>query len=134
MTRIFINRQPDYSDLDLDFLMDPTTSDVVVKKGDEAIKRSIRNLILTNYYERPFRSYIGSNITKVLFDNFTAFSADNLKDAISDVINNFEPRVRLLNVEVSADMDRNGFNAQLYYVIKNREQPIITTIFLERIR
>ena len=56
MAKSFINRQPDYTDLDLDFLRHPTTSDVVVKSGDDAIKRSIRNLIFTNYYDRPFRS------------------------------------------------------------------------------
>lgn len=134
MARKFVNRQPDYSDLDLDFLRHPTTSDVVRKTGEEAIKRSVRNLIFTNYYDRPFRSYIGSNIRAMLFENANSFTADQLQSAIREVINNFEPRVALVAVVVTADYDRNGFNAQLTYVIKNRDEPVITSIFLERIR
>lgn len=134
MARSFINRQPDYSDLDLDFLRHPATNDVVIKTGDEAIKRSIRNLIFTNYYDRPFRSFIGSNVRNILFENISPFSASQLEIAISDVINNFEPRVKLMRVQVDHDLDRNGFNVNLFYIIKNREQPIVTTIFLERVR
>lgn len=134
MARAFINRQPDYSDLDLDFLRQSTTGDVVRKTGDEAVKRSIRNLIFTNYYDRPFRSYIGSGVRSMLFENATNFTADQLESAIREVINNFEPRVSVVDVTVTPDYDRNGFNVQLAYVIKNREQPVITSIFLERVR
>jgi phage baseplate assembly protein W len=134
MARTFINRQPDYQDLDLDFLRNPTTNDVVRKTGDEAVKRSIRNLIFTNYYERPFRSYIGSGVRSLLFENATSFTADQLQDAIINVINNFEPRAAIVDVVVTPDYDRNGFDVRLTYVIKNREQPVITSIFLERVR
>lgn len=134
MTRAYTNRQPDYSDLDLDFFKNPTTHDVVRKTGDEAIKRSIRNLVFTNYYDRPFRSYLGSGVRSLLFENATFFTADQVKSAIIQVINNFEPRVELLDVTVSVDNDRNGFNVQLLYIIKNREEPVITSIFLERVR
>lgn len=134
MARTFINRQPDYQDLDLDFLRNPTTNDVVRKTGDEAVKRSIRNLIFTNYYERPFRSYIGSGVRSLLFENATNFTADQLQDAIINVINNFEPRAAIVDVVVTPDYDRNGFDVRLTYVIKNREQPVITSIFLERVR
>lgn len=130
----FKNRLPDYTDLDLDFFANPTTGDVVKKVGEEAIKRSVRNLIFTNFYERPFQSYIGSSVRQLLFENVTPMTISFIETAIRDVINNFEPRVRLLKVIVSADIDRNGFSAELHYVIKNREEPIITSIFLERIR
>ena len=131
---VFVNRDPDYSDLDLDFLAHPATKDVVVKTGDDAIKRSIRNLIFTNFYERPFRSFIGSGVRQMLFENATPLTANYLSEMIRNVINNFEPRVSVLNVRVSVDEDRNGFNVELQYVIKNREQPVITNIFLERVR
>jgi phage baseplate assembly protein W len=134
MARAFINRQPDYTDMDLDFLRNPTTGDVVRKTGEEAIKRSIRNLIFTNFYDRPFQSYIGSGIRALLFENATNFTADQIQSSITDVINNFEPRVSVVEVVVTPDYDRNGFNVQLTYVIKNREQPVITSIFLERVR
>lgn len=129
------SRQNDYSDLDLDFLMNPTTKDVVIKRGDDAIRRSIRNLILTNYYDRPFRPTIGSNVQRLLFDEIADPLVKNLlEQAIAETIYKFEPRVRLDAVEVTADLDANGLNVKLQYTIVNREEPVLTTIFLERIR
>jgi phage baseplate assembly protein W len=127
-------RTPTYSDLDLDFIPHPTTGDVVRKTGEDAIKRSVRNLILTNFYDRPFRSYIGSNAQKLLFENANAITAALLKDAIREVIENYEPRVKLTNVELQFDYDNNGYNVAMRYIILNREQPAIITLFLERIR
>lgn len=131
---IVTSRSPDYSDLDLDFLAHPTTGDVVVKTGPDAIKRSVRNLILTNYYEKPFRAGIGSNAIKLLFDNVSPLTSNFLKDAIFEVIRNYEPRVNLLNVIVDFDPDNNGYNVRMEYVILNRNEPVATSIFLERIR
>ena len=130
----YVTRNPDYSDLDLDFLKHPTTKDVVRKTGEDAIKRSIRNLILTNRYDRPFRSDIGSDVQNLLFENISPLTAIYLQDAIKFLIRAQEPRVSLQNVEVTADIDKTGFNVRLDYVILNREQPVTTTIFLERIR
>jgi phage baseplate assembly protein W len=130
----FVNRAPDYTDLDLDFFAHPTTKDVMMRTGEEAIKRSVRNLIFTNFYDRPFQSYVGSNVRGLLFENATQFTAGLIETAIKDVINNFERRVRLEKVDVSVDYDNNGFNVRLQYVILNRELPITTSLFLERIR
>lgn len=130
-----VARKPDYSDLDLDFLPHPTTGDVVKKVGEDAIKRSVRNLILTNFYDRPFRSYIGSNVQKLLFENFNPLTVQFLKDAINEVIRNYEPRVSLTNVNVSdSNEDKNGFNVSISYIIINRNQPVTINLFLERIR
>lgn len=131
---IVTSRQPDYADLDLDFIPHPTTGDIVRKTGPDAIKRSVRNLILTNYYEKPFRPGIGSNATKLLFDNANPLTATFLKDAIMEVIRNYEPRVNMIDVFVNLDLDNNGYNVEMRYVILNRNEPVITTIFLERIR
>lgn len=131
---LFVNRAPDYTDIDLDFRKHPTTKDVMMKTGDEAIKRSIRNLIFTNFYDRPFQSYIGSNVRGLLFENITPFTAVLIKTAVEQTINNFEKRVRLMSVDVDADNDNNGFNVRLQYIILNRELPITTSLFLERIR
>lgn len=132
-------RKPDYTDLDLDFLPHPTTKDVLKKTGDDAIKRSVRNLVLTNFYDRPFRSYIGSNAQKLLFDNINPLTANFLKDAIIEVITNFEPRIELANdtdrgVIVTVDPDNNGYNVQITYIIINRGAPASINLFLERIR
>ena len=129
-----INRNPDYSDLDLDFMMNPTTGDINIKTGAEAIKRSVRNLVFTNFNERKFNSQLGSDVTALLFENFTPLTNIYLKDAITALINNFEPRVRLQSVDVSQDIDNNGFNVTLQYIILNRNQPVTSTLFLERIR
>jgi phage baseplate assembly protein W len=129
-----VSRKHDYSDLDLDFIAHPTTGDVVRKFGPDAIKRSVRNIILTNFYDKPFRPGIGSNVQKLLFENANPIVENLLIDAIENVIENYEPRVRLLETRVVFDNDNNGFNVSLYYVILNREEPAVVNIFLERIR
>jgi phage baseplate assembly protein W len=129
-----VARKPDYSDLDLDFIAHPTTGDVVRKTGDDAIKRSVRNLILTNFYDRPFRGYIGSNTAKLLFELATPITANLIKDAILEVIKNYEPRVRITQLNVQMDEENNGYTVSMEYEILNRGEPSIITIFLERIR
>lgn len=129
-----IARKNDYSDLDLDFLAHPTTKDVMKKTGVEAIKRSVRNLLLTNFYDRPFQSYIGSNALKILFDNATPMSATFLTNAINETLANYEPRIRVDDVVVKFDFDNNGYNVQLFFTIVNRNEPATITLFLERIR
>ena len=128
-----ISRQTDYSDLDLDFMAHPTTGDIVKKKGTEAIKRSLRNLILTNFYDRPFNHSIGSNAQRLLFENANQLTANFLSDAIREVIRKFEPRIILLGLDTIFDYDNNGYNVTITYSIINRPEPLITTIFLERI-
>lgn len=130
----FINRDPDYSDLDLDFTMNNATGDVNIKTGAESIKRSVRNLIFTNFYERKFRSDIGSDVTALLFENDTPLTTIYIQDAITALINSFEPRVKLQSVTVNNDPDNNGMNVTLSYIILNRNLPVTTGLFLERIR
>lgn len=127
-------RKYDYSDLDLDFIAHPTTGDIVKKTGVDAVKRSIRNLVLTNFYDRPFRSYIGSSAQKILFDNASPLTANFLKDAITEVINNYEPRVRLQGVTVKFDIDHNGYVASVDFIVLNTNTPVRFNIFLERLR
>lgn len=134
MKNTAITRDPNYSDLDLDFFANPSTGDVVKKNGIEAIKRSVRNLILTNFYERPFRSYVGSDVPRYLFDQVDPITLVFMKSAIEDVINNFEPRVKLTNVVINNNIDNNGFDVRIEYIILNRELPVTVNYFLERIR
>lgn len=131
---IVISRTPDYSDLDLDFIAHPTTKDVLVKTGADAIKRSVRNLVLTNFYEKPFRPGIGSNAVKLLFDNMSPLVSNFLENAITEVIQNYEPRVEVIKVTVDPDYDNNGYTARLDFIVLNRNEPLTTTIFLERVR
>lgn len=134
MAQINVGRQPDYSDLDLDFQINPITGDINKKKGTDAVKRSIRNLIFTNFYERPFKSSLGSDVTRLLFDNVDVMTAALIEDAIARLINNFEPRARLVNVTVTVDYDNNGFGVEVQYIVVNTETPATFNLFLERIR
>lgn len=134
-----VTRKYDYSDLDLDFIAHPTTKDVVKKKGFDAIKRSVRNLVLTNFYDRPFRPGIGSNAQKILFDNINPFTATFLRDAIEEVITNFEPRVKLREdtnngIVVNINPDNNGYDVTISFSIINTGAPVTFSLFLERLR
>jgi len=129
-----LNRKPDYSDLDLDFIAHPTTGDVMKKVGEDAIKRSIRNLVLTNYYDRPFNPGIGSNVNKLLFDQPSPILENIMKDSIKTVIESFEPRVNIRHISVKLDNDNNGFNVSLLFSVNNSLQPVSSEFFLERIR
>jgi phage baseplate assembly protein W len=134
MAQVNISREPDYADLDLDFQINPITGDINKKKGNDAVKRSIRNLIFTNFYERPFNSSIGSDVPRLLFDNVDIVTASLLEDAIGRLINIYEPRVQVTRLNVYADIDNHGFNVQLEYVILNTETPATFNLFLEKIR
>lgn len=127
-------RQNDYRDLDLDFIAHPITGDVVAKSGPEAVARSIRNLVLTNFYDRPFRSNLGSNVQKLLFENFTSITIRNLEESIKDVITGFEPRATVVGVVATPDIDNNGVSVKIAFSVNNRADVFATTIFLERIR
>ena len=127
-------RKYNYSDLDLDFIAHPTTGDVVRKFGEDAIKRSLRNLVLTNFYEKPFRPGIGSNVTKLLFENATPVVSNMISDAIREMARNYEPRVDIRQVSVKFSDSENGYNVSIVFVILNRNEPVNINLFLERIR
>lgn len=132
--KAYIVRTPPYSDLDLDFFKTRTSNDVSLKEGEEAIKRSVRNLVLTNFYDRPFQPDLGGNVRRLLFENVTPVTSVLLQDAISEVINNFEPRVKLDRVQVNGNPDSNGYDVIIQYIILSRQLPVVTGFFLERIR
>jgi len=123
-----------FSDLDLDFIAHPNTRKLPPLTQDKAIIRSLRNLIMTNHYERPFHPEIGCNIRNSLFDNILPSTAITIQNAIYEVVNNFEPRVNLTSVVVQAESDRNLYNVTIEYFIVNRPESRTINFFLERIR
>ena len=127
-------RKYNYSDLDLDFIAHPATGDVVRKFGEDAIKRSLRNLVLTNFYEKPFRPGIGSNVTKLLFENATPIVSNLISDAIRNIAMNYEPRIDIQQVSVKFSDSDNGYNVSITFIILNRNEPVNINLFLERIR
>jgi phage baseplate assembly protein W len=123
-----------WADLDLDFTAHPVTKDIVLKKDVEAVKRSVRNLILTNPHERPFHPEIGSGITGILFELVSPTTAVVLQSEIRQVITNFEPRVRLIDISVLGDIDKNGYYVTIKFQVINIPNPVTIELFLERLR
>ena len=123
-----------FSDLDLNFTKHPVTGDITRRYDDNAIKQSVKNLLLTRNFERPFHSEIGSPIRQLLFDNPGPMFNVMLKRAIIDVINNFEPRVNIIDVRVDDYSDRNEVYVTLEFTIVNTERPITLDLALERTR
>ena len=108
-----------YKDLALSFEKNDNTKDVIVKKDIESVKQSVRNLILTNHYERPFHPEIGSNVTAILFEPMNPITANSLTRVIEEVIVNFEPRARLVSVDARPNLDRNAYEVTISFYIRN---------------
>lgn len=114
--------------------MHPVTHDVARKFDEEAIKQSVKNLVLTQNYERPFHSEIGSQIRGLLFEPATPMLNVMLRRAISDTIINFEPRVRLNDVVVNMSPDSNAVDVAIYFTIINTTRPLQVNLILTRSR
>lgn len=128
------NIQNRYSDLDLTFTMHPVRKDVVLSVDDQAVIRSVRNLILTNHYERPFHPEIGSNVRRMLFEPISPLTANYLQREIEDTIKNYEPRVKLQQVIVQIEPDANYYSAIISFYINNRTEPTTINFVLQRLR
>ena len=107
-----------YSDLDLLFKKHPQTGDVVIRIDAEAIKRSVKNIILTNHYERPFKPGFGGSIRELLFELNTSRQLRKAKNRIADMLETFEPRIHNVNVGLN-QIDSNVISMVVYYTIKN---------------
>ena len=123
-----------YVDLDLNFTRHPVTNDVVIIENVDAVKRSVRNLINTQFYERPFHPELGCGVRELLFENFTPLTAVFIKRKIEEVLINYEPRINLTNVAVDDDQDRNRLVVDIYFRIIGIEGPQVVSTFLQRIR
>ena len=123
-----------YKDLDLDFGRNTVTNDVNKLTDVEAVKRSVRNLINTNHFERPFHPEIGGNVRALLFENMTPLTALNLQRKIEEVLSNFEPRAKITQIIADPDMDRNGYRLEIRFYVRGIQNPISVETFLERLR
>ena len=108
-----------YRDLNLNFTANPVTGDVTTVTDVNAVKRSVRNLLLTNHYDKPFHPEIGSNIPYLLFENFGPITGNQLSRAIEEMIGNFEPRARVENVECYPLSDTNTYDIRIYFYVEN---------------
>jgi phage baseplate assembly protein W len=124
-----------YTDLDLFFGKKSSNSDIQEITDIKAVKRSIRNLVLLNHYEKPFHPEIASGVRDMLFELMTPVTATILARKIEDVIQNFEPRARLVSVTALPNLDRNEYEVSIeFYVVNQPTELVDLSIMLERVR
>ena len=124
-----------YSDLDLFFGKKSSDSDVQQLTDIQAVKRSIRNLVQLNTYEKPFHPEIAGGVREMLFEPMSPLIAQSIARKVEDVINNFEPRARLVSVRTFPDLDRNAYEISVeFYVVNTPTEIVDLSIMLERLR
>jgi len=130
-----INRKVrQFTDLNLLFTRHPDTADVTKKNNEEAIKASLRNLILTKNYERPFHSEIGCQVHYLMFENWNPISKRIMRQTILDTIKKFEPRVEILRLEIASKEDLNAFEITVEFLIINTPDPVTFKTLISRVR
>lgn len=134
MAQETVSSTRNFTDLDLNFGIHPIRKDIVTHKNEYAIINAVKNLILTNHYERPFRSYVGSNIRRLLFEPIDTVISAQIEREVIETIQNFEPRVEVSKVVASPSPEENGYKITLEFFVINNANPITINFFLERIR
>ncbi len=125
---------PRYQDIDLSFQKNPITRDIFTLTDAEAVRKSVKHLVLTKFFERRLNPYIGSTVYMQLFENITPYTLANLRRSIIDVINNFEPRAELLSVNINPDIDNNYIEVNISFYIINLPDVYDVKITVERLR
>lgn len=123
-----------YSDLNLNFTKNPATGDVARLTDIEAVKRSVRNLIMTNQFERPFHPELGTSVRALLFEPITPLNAVLLEDRVREVIINFEPRASVGSVQIFDDIDNNRYKVIVNFKVISTSEDVTITEFLQRLR
>ena len=123
-----------YKDLNLDFQQNSATKDIQKITDVESVKRSVRNLINLNHYEKPFHPEVGSNLRALLFENITPQISHFIGKQIELLIRNYEPRCRLVQVANMPNLDRNGYSVSISFYVVNHPEPVQVETFLERLR
>jgi phage baseplate assembly protein W len=123
-----------YSDIDFTFTKKPVTGDVALSYDDQAVIRSVRNLLSTRNYERPFNPDLGSTIDALLFENISPLTANSIKNEITRMIENYEPRANIKDIVVNSQPDKNAYDVTLSFYIENATLPTTVTLLLERNR
>ncbi len=123
-----------YSDFHKDLTVNPISEDLAIKRDEEAVKESLKNLLLTDRGERLFQPTLGGDIRATLFENNTPMTIKILEEKVKAVINNFEPRVNLIEVKINSEYNSERVQIIVYFYIRNVNAPLSVTVFLERTR
>ena len=123
-----------YKDFDISFSNNPITGDIGTKSDVNAINQSVKNLINTNYYERPFNPTFGCNIRGLLFELADPITIEDLKNAIVETLQNHEPRIQLINIFIEDMQDQNAYHISIQYQIVSRNVVTEFETVLKRLR
>jgi phage baseplate assembly protein W len=123
-----------FTDFDINMKNHPITGDIVLKYDLNAIKRAVMNLVMTNYYERPFKPSLGANLRGKLFELNDAPNRIVLEDELKELLNTFEPRATFNNIMTSPDINENALNITIMFTVRNSPQPHSLDLILERVR
>ena len=123
-----------YSDFKKNLEISPLSNDLSVLKDEDAVKESLKNLLLTDPGERPMQPYLGGGIRALLFENLTPAVLTMIRERIISTLGIYEPRAELIDVTVASTIDENAVQAIIQFYISNNEQPIVLDVILERTR
>ena len=123
-----------FSDFDMDFVPHPQSGDIRLLKDSDSVKRSVRNILFTGKYERPFNPNFGGNLKQLLFEPATPLTAVSIREYIEEALRIYEPRVSIVQLQVNLDQDMLGYNVYLLFAIDNTSQIEVIDVFLERNR
>jgi len=134
MATVNINTDRVFKDLDLNFNIHPVKKDINTHSNEYAVINAVKNLVLTQHYEKPFHPEIGSQVRSMLFENVDSIVASRLERALAEVIDNYEPRASVSQIVATPAPEENGYKVELEFYILNLTDPVNITFFLERIR
>ena len=123
-----------FSDIDLSFKVNPFTKDIYLKTDEEAVKTALKHLIQTRNFERPFHPEIGTQIHSLMFENFSSAVKIAMERTLKETIEKFEPRVRLIDLNVQETADANDLKVSINFTLKNTDRPVTITTLLSRVR
>tara|TARA_Y100000361_G_scaffold97407_1_gene87347 strand:- start:369 stop:773 length:405 start_codon:yes stop_codon:yes gene_type:complete len=123
-----------YKDFDLSFSKNSITGDINKKLDVNAVKQSMKNLILSGTFERPFQPDLGTELGNLLFENATMFTADRIKNTIENVLENYEKRAEVFDIECNPQYDNNAYDVTIRFQVVGINQPEELQVKLERLR
>jgi phage baseplate assembly protein W len=123
-----------FTDIDLNFEAHPVTKDILRKRDENAIAQSIKSLLLTSHYERPYNPDLGSNLKRFLFEPIDNVTTTLIQDSIFETLKNYEPRIEIEQVVAAPNFDLDQYDVTVTFYVRNVLEPITISFFLERIR
>jgi len=129
-----VSRKKGWADLNLSLPLHPIRKDIIPLKDDDAIKNAVKNLILTNFYERPFQPEKAAHLRGILFEPADTITKIELKERIKNVLEDYEPRVKVDSIQIRNNSDKNHWDVTIFFAIKQYRQVYSVNIILQRLR